>query len=177
MGIVLQVVADDEGWPVLTGTAATNALARAEGLDDNTIAEDDLVAAPGWAGADGVVIILGEARIVDEFGFDVFEMGAGLMGRVGDDPDVGFALFECGAERKCECADGGLCATARPEDVEPGTARVVCAIDLFGQPVVHGGRRFCEMIGQIFLAPFDEACWFDRRGRFGWVFQYFSRVC
>ena len=60
----------------------------------------------------------GEAAVVEQFGLDVFQMGAGLVFRVGDDPDVVFLAFDGRAERQGEGADGRFRAAARAEHVE-----------------------------------------------------------
>ena len=50
--------------------------------------------------------------------FDVFEMGAGLVFRVGDDPDIGLDLFQRGFEDEGQRAERGFGRAARGEDVE-----------------------------------------------------------
>ena len=92
--VVLEVVADDERGAVLAAATAAEALAGAEGFDDDAVAEDDRVVSPDGAVAGGVGIGFGEEFVFEEFGLEVFEVGAGLVFGVGDDPDVGLAMFE-----------------------------------------------------------------------------------
>jgi hypothetical protein len=63
VAVVLKVVADDQGGPVAPFAVAAEPLAGAEGVDGHAVAEDDRVAAPERALADGVGIGGGELRI------------------------------------------------------------------------------------------------------------------
>ena len=171
VAVVLQVVADDERGAVLAAAAAADALAGAEGFDGDAVAEDDRVAAPDRAAADGVGEVLGEAAVVEQFGLEVFEVGAGLVLGVGDDPDVGFAAFEGRAERQGEGGDGRFGAAAGAEDVELGAARGACGVELVGQPVVHVRRRAAEVVGEIFAAPGEEIDGACVRARGGGLFR------
>ena len=59
--------------------AAADPLARAEGLDGHAVAQHDRAAAPDGPSADGVGVVGGQAPVVDQFGLDVLQMGAGLV--------------------------------------------------------------------------------------------------
>ena len=50
--------------------------------------------------------------------FDVFEMRAGLVFGVGDDPDIGLDFFQRGFEDEGERAERRFRGAARGEDVE-----------------------------------------------------------
>ncbi len=63
-------------------------------------------------------IRFGEARVVGQFGFDVGQVGGGLMTRVGDDPDIGLAACERFAQHVRERDDGGFGTAARADEVE-----------------------------------------------------------
>jgi len=117
VAVVLEVVADDEGGAVGSGAPAADALAGAEGLDGDAVAEDDAAGTPDGPATGSAGVIAGEQFVVEEFGFEVFEVGGGLVGRVGDDPDVGFAGEEGLAEGVGEGGDGGLGSAAGSEDV------------------------------------------------------------
>ena len=104
--IVLQIVADDERGPMLTPPAAANALAGAESFNRRAIAEHDLVGSPDRPASGRVGKMLGQPAVFDEFRLDVFQVGAGLMFRIRDDPDERFAAFDRRAERQGQRADG-----------------------------------------------------------------------
>ncbi|NLX97665.1 MAG: hypothetical protein GXY83_15970 [Rhodopirellula sp.] len=156
VAVVLEVVAEDEGGTVVATTMAADPLAGAEGFDGDAVAENDGAGAPDGTATDGVGIAAGEIRIVDEFGFDVFEMGVGLVGGVGDDPDVRLAAFERGAQGIGERGQGGLGGAAGAEEVELGVAVDGHFAEVVGEPVVHGGGGLGEVVGEIALAPGEE---------------------
>ena len=117
VAVVLEVVADDEGGAVGSGAPAADALAGAEGFDGDAVAENDAGGTPDGALAGGLGVGLGDQVVVDELGLDVFEVGLGLLGRVGDDPDVGFSADEGFTEWVGEGRDSGLGSATGPEDV------------------------------------------------------------
>lgn len=156
MAVVLQVVADDESGAELASAPAADALSGAEGFEGDAVAENDEVAAPDGAASDGVGEVGGEAWIIEQFGFDVFEVGAGLEFGVGDDPDIFFTVFDGGAEGDGESADGGFGGAAGAEDVDFGTAAGLCGVELIGHPAVHDRRCEGEMMGEVFSCPGEE---------------------
>jgi len=83
-------------------------------------------------------------------------VGGGLVGRVGDDPDVGFAGEEGFAEGVGQRGDGGLGSAAGSEDVEFCVAFGGHSVEVAGHPLVHGGRRFEEVVGEVGFAPKQE---------------------
>ena len=90
VAVVLQVVADDQRGAMLAAAAAADPLAGAEGLDRHAVAEHDRVVAPHRPPPDRRRENRGQPPVVEQFGLDVFQVGAGLVLGVGDDPDVRF---------------------------------------------------------------------------------------
>ena len=156
MPVVLEVVADDERGAVFAAASATDSLARAEGFDGDAVAKDDGIAAPDGASADGFGKVLGESVVVEEFGFDVFEVGQAWCLVSETIQRYGFGTFDGGSQRQGQGAEGGFGAAARAEHVDFGSADVLCGVELLGEPAVHVRRREAKVVGEIVAAPIQQ---------------------
>ena len=156
VAVVLEVVADDQCGAVGSGASAADALAGSKGFDGDAVAEDNLFGAPDGTFSYCVRVGLGDQPIIQEFGLEVVEVGSGLVGRVGDDPDVGFAGVEGFAEGIGESGDRRLCAAAWAEDVLLLAAVGDHVVQVLGHPLVHGGGWLLEVVGEVGFAPSQE---------------------
>ena len=149
VAVVLEVVADDERGAVLAGAAAAERwpvpkASMVTPLRRTMRPRRQTGPRPTASG-----IVAGEERVVEELGFEVFEVGVGLVLGVGDDPDVGLAGFEGFAEGIGEGGEGGLGAAAGAEDVELSCRAIRGhAVELLGHPLVHGGRGLWKWSGK-----------------------------
>ena len=78
--------------------AAADPLPGAEGLDGHAVAEHDRAGPPHRSAPRRLRIVVGQQPVVQQFGLDVFQVGAGLVPRVGDDPDVRLPALQGGAQ-------------------------------------------------------------------------------
>ena len=103
--------------PILASPPAADSLPGAEGLDGHAVVERDAVVSPRRPDGGGRVVRC-QRLVFDQFGLDVFQMGAGLVFRVGDDPDVRLDFFQRRLEHEGERAERRFRGPARGEDVE-----------------------------------------------------------
>ena len=156
VAVVLEVVADEQRGAVGPGATAADPLAGAEGFDGDSVAHDDPAGLPDGAPAGGAGVLAGNQLVVDQFGLEVLEVGVGLVGGVGEDPDVGLAAEQGFAQGVGQGGDGRLGPAAGPEHVELGAAVGGHAVELVGHPLVHVGGGFEEVVGEECFAPVER---------------------
>ena len=154
--IVLQVVANNEGWPVRAKSLTPNRLTGAVGLDRDSIAQLNAVAAPNLSPTAALWIVGRQLRVVSQLALDVLQVGTSLVLRIGNDPDVRLPAFDGGPQHVNQRADGRLRASPRPDDIQLRAAGVTHRFQLLGQPAVHGRRLATKILRQVIASPIEQ---------------------
>ena len=155
VALVLKIVRDDQRRAASPAPPAADPLPGAQRFEGHAAGQHDAILPPRMALFDSVG--LDQTLVVRQLQRHVFQMGAGLRRRVGDDPDISFAaqrgrLQHVGQRRQCRFR-----AAARADQVDLHAAPIAHRVELRRQPDVHRRWRLGEMFRQVFCRPVEQA--------------------
>ena len=153
MAVVFQIIADDQRRPVFAVTPAADPLPGAKSLDPRAVAQLDRAGAPYRPATACARIFGGQLWIVGQFALEVIEVGAGLMARVGHDPNISLPAFHGGPQGVGQGGQRRFGAATRAKYIQLETPAVGHRVQSSREPAVHCRRRFREMLGQVTPTP------------------------